>query len=346
MERTSDRRDLDILVVGELNPDIIVSDPDPTPRFGQVERIVGDIRMTIGSSSAIFACGCARLGLRVAFVGVVGDDPFGRYMLQALAERGIETDACVVRSDRPTGATVVLSGPDDRAILTSLGTATDATDDLVADALLRRARHLHVGSWFLQAALRPRAAALFRRAGAAGLSTSLDCNWDPTEAWGRDIDAVLAETDLFFPNAEEARRLTGLSDDAAAALELARRSGGRAAVAVKRGTAGALIGWIEGGPDGTDRLVTTRAIPAAVVDTTGAGDAFDAGFVAGRLAGDDLADALRFAVACGSLSTRAIGGTEGQPTRAEAEAAVAAALETLEAREAFGEHEDSPGGGR
>ncbi len=78
-------RDIDILVVGEINPDIVVTDADPVPVFGQVERAVRSITMTVGSSSAIFACGAARLGLRVAFHGVVGDDPFGRFMLEELA---------------------------------------------------------------------------------------------------------------------------------------------------------------------------------------------------------------------------------------------------------------------
>ena len=78
----------------------MVADPDPVPVFGEVERLVGSIRLTVGSSSAIFACGAARLGLRVAFAGVVGDDAFGRFMLDELASRGIDIDG-VRRSTRP-----------------------------------------------------------------------------------------------------------------------------------------------------------------------------------------------------------------------------------------------------
>ena len=89
-------REFDLLVAGELNPDIVVSGGDVEPAFGQVERLVDGIALTVGSSSAITACAAARLGLRVAFVGVVGDDTFGRWMLEALAGRGVDVGACRV----------------------------------------------------------------------------------------------------------------------------------------------------------------------------------------------------------------------------------------------------------
>src|ERR1035437_5591262 len=89
-------RDIDILVIGEINPDIVVADPNPVPVFGEVERVVQSIHMTVGSSSAIFACAAARLGVRVAYFGVVGDDSLGRFMLDALRVRGIDVSTCVV----------------------------------------------------------------------------------------------------------------------------------------------------------------------------------------------------------------------------------------------------------
>lgn len=112
---TARQRDIDVLVVGEINPDVVVSDPDPRPVFDQAERIVEAIRLSIGSSSAITACGIARLGLRVAMVGVVGDDALGRFMLDALDARGVDVSACRVDPDRPTGASVILGNGADRA---------------------------------------------------------------------------------------------------------------------------------------------------------------------------------------------------------------------------------------
>src|SRR5215217_2912592 len=115
----SDKR-FDLVVVGEINPDLILRG-DVTPAFGQVEQIVEDAALTIGSSSAIFACGAARLGLRVAFVGKIGDDVFGRFMRQQLAERGVDITGIVVDPAIRTGLSVILSRGVDRAILTYSG---------------------------------------------------------------------------------------------------------------------------------------------------------------------------------------------------------------------------------
>ena len=90
---TAERR-FDLLVAGELNPDILIVDPTSGPAFGQVETIVDAIFLAIGSSSAIAACGAARLGLRTALVGVVGEDPFGYFMLRALEDAGIDVSGC------------------------------------------------------------------------------------------------------------------------------------------------------------------------------------------------------------------------------------------------------------
>ena len=304
-------RDLDLLVVGELNADIVVTDPDPVPAFGQAERLVRDVRLTLGSSSAITACGAARLGLRVAMVGVVGDDPLGRFVLDALTARGVDTSACRVAAGRPTGASVILGNGTDRAILTALGTISDTRATDVPGTLLRRARHVHVGSLFLQPGLGTDVPGLFRAARAGGATTSLDPNWDPSGAWDGGFAAALAQTDVVLPNDGEAVRLTGAADAETAARTLAGDS--RIAV-VKLGAAGAVAAE-------RDRpIVRVAARPIDAVDTTGAGDSFDAGFLAARLDGRPVDDALAYAVACGSLSTRAPGGTDGQATRDEVEA--------------------------
>ena len=287
-------RDIDLLVVGEINPDVVVSDPDPRPVFGQAERIVDAIRLSIGSSSAITACGAARLGLRVSMVGVVGDDALGRFMLEALAARGVDVSACRVDPDRPTGASVILGNGTDRAILTATGTIADARASDVPAALLARARHLHVGSYFLQPSLAADVPALFRAARAAGLTTSLDPNWDPSGAWDGGFAAAAAEADVLLPNAVEASRLTGIDDVTVAARSLADGDGARIrTVVVKLGPAGAL----GVGPGGA--LERVSALPVTPVDTTGAGDSFDAGFLAAWLDGRPLVDALRRASPAG-----------------------------------------------
>jgi sugar/nucleoside kinase (ribokinase family) len=302
---------LDLLVVGDCNPDLVLRGEEIEPTFGQVERIVDDAELTIGGSGAIAACGAARLGLRTALASVVGDDLFGRFMLGALAERGVDVSGVVVRAGARTGVTVVLVCGPDRAMLTSLGTIVELTTELVDRDLLHAARHVHVSSYFLHDGLRPGLGDLLREARRAGLSTSVDPNWDPGEEWdGRLLD-LLGETTVLFVNAEEAKHIAGGGDTEDAARMLSRD--GAVLVVVKLGAEGALAV-----ADG--RVVRSPAAAVDEVDAVGAGDSFDAGFLAAHLAGRPLEKALRLANACGALSMRAAGGTAAQPTLAEASA--------------------------
>jgi sugar/nucleoside kinase (ribokinase family) len=299
--------ELDLLVLGDANPDLLMTG-DVVPTFGQAEHVVDAARFLIGGSGAIAACGAARLGLRTAFAGAVGDDVFGRFMLDALSKRGVDTSGCVVTDAAPTGISVILSRGDDRAILTSTGAMRRLRADVIDAALLARARHVHVSSFFLLRELASDLPTLFGRVHADGATTSIDPNWDPSGAWDGGLLELLRATDVFLPNSAEARALTGLDDIDIAAQALAERG---AVVVVKFGEGGGLA--ISG-----DEVVRRESIATEVVDTTGAGDSFDAGFLAGRLAGWPLERSLALAVACGSLSTRAEGGTAAQPTLDEA----------------------------
>ena len=296
----------DILVAGEINPDLILSG-NVTPEFGQVEKLVDSAVLTVGSSSAIFACEAARLGLKVAFVGVCGVDIFGRFMLDEMSKRGVDVSNIVIIPGGQTGLSIILAQGADRAILTYPGlipalTATEVTNDL-----LRRSRHLHIASYFLQTALQPGLPDLFARAHALGLTTSLDTNWDPSGEW-RGFDELLCRVDVFLPNENEALALTGTKEIESAIQRLGESC---KVVAIKLGADGAIAR--RGGEN-----ARAPAIPVEVVDTVGAGDTFDAGFLFGWLNGWSLEKTLSLAVVCGSLSARAAGGTSAQPTLDEA----------------------------
>ncbi|MGZ9166669.1 MAG: carbohydrate kinase family protein, partial [Anaerolineales bacterium] len=114
----------DVLVAGEINPDLILTG-NVNPEFGQVEKLVASYTLAVGSSSAIFACGAARLGLRVAFIGLCGDDVFGRFMLDELQERNVDVSNVIIRPDGRTGLSVILNQDADRAILTHSGLIAD-----------------------------------------------------------------------------------------------------------------------------------------------------------------------------------------------------------------------------
>ena len=296
----------DLIVAGEINPDLILTG-DVLPEFGQVEKLVDSAALTIGSSSAIFACGAARLGLSVAFVGVCGDDVFGRFMLAEMQKRDVDVSNVLIRENGQTGISVILNRGSDRAILTHPGLIAAIRAEDVTDDLLRQARHLHIASYFMQTALQPGLPDLFRQARVLGLTTSLDTNYDPAEKW-TGFDELLSVTNVFLPNEKEALSLSGEVNVDVAADRLGSKV---EALAIKLGAAGAL------GISGTQK-VRVASIPAKVVDTVGAGDSFDAGFLYGYLHNWRLEQTLRLACVCGALSTQKAGGTGSQPTLAEA----------------------------
>ncbi len=308
--------DIDLLVIGDAVPDVVVAGLPGPPPFRQTEQLVQAGTLTVGGSSAIVACGGARLGLRVAFVGTVGDDAGGRFMLDELAARGVDTSGCTVVSGGVTGLTVhlVLGGAGrDRSMLTALGCVADLEPRMVPRSLVERARHLHVGSFFLLPKLAPGLPGLFAEARSAGRATSLDSQGDWSGRWRGGLHETLRATDVFLPNRDEAFAAAGTRDLDHALARLARLG---PLPVVKLGADGAIA--LDAGQE--VRVAAPRARP---VDTIGAGDSFDAGFLYGRLHGWPTLDCLELAVTCGSLSTAAAGGVAAQPTLAEARVAMA-----------------------
>jgi sugar/nucleoside kinase (ribokinase family) len=292
----------DLLVLGDANPDVIVGPLTEPLAFGQHEQLVDAGVLTPGGSAAIMACGAARLGLSVAFAGRVGDDDAGRFMRNAFASRGVNTDALHTDPDLPTPLTVIVTRGGDRAMLTASGALTATTGADVPAAVLTSCRHVHVSSYFLMPALANELPGLLSLARRHGATTSLDTNDDPAGKW--DVGTVLDEVDILLPNAQEAMRLSGAGSLTAAAEILAARG---PLVAVKDGAAGAIC-------QKGNILLRTNGIRVSPVDTVGAGDSFDAGFVAAKLRGMTDQQALDVAAACGGLSTMAAGGTTSQPT--------------------------------
>ncbi len=299
----------DIVVLGDANPDLVLSGDHVEPAFGQAERLVEGAELVIGGSGAIFACGAARLGMRVAFAAVVGDDIFGRFMCEELDARGVDTSGLTMLPDRASGLTVVLSGRNDRAMLTFPGTIGELRRSLIDADLLRRTRHVHVSSYYLQRSLIPELPALFREARAGVATTSVDPNWDPSGLWDDGLLALMPEIDVFLPNEMEALSLARISTIEDAIVRL--RTAGAGTVVVKAADRGVV------GVQAND-VVDVPAFPLRIADSTGAGDSFDAGFLAAFLNGETLRRCMEIGNACGGLSTQAIGGTASQATMVEA----------------------------
>ena len=298
-----------ILVVGELNVDIIAVGLDSTPKLG-TEVLARDCELRLGSASAIFAVGLAKLGCRVTFVSHVGQDSFGDFCLQSLSGNGVSTTNVQRKRTEKTGVTISLSNERDRALVTYPGAIATFTASDLNVTLMKRHQHLHLTSYYLQEALKPAFPAILSEAKANGLTTSFDPNADPSATWGKSIKRVLRNTDVLFVNQREASELTRLTKTSDALKALGQlvpcaviKLGEKGAVAIQNGN-----------------LVKDRGFEINAVDTTGAGDSFDAGFMWAHLRGGSLHECLRVANACGALSALQVGGTSGQPAEPQLKA--------------------------
>lgn len=309
---------LPVVVVGDANVDLVLRG-DVVPRFGQAEQLADSGDLVLGGSASIAASGVARLGVPTALVARVGADTFGRFTLDALRGYGVDVADVQTADAEPTGLSVILSTPEDRAILTvpgTIATLTGARVSEVLDARSPRPGVVHVASYFLQPGLAAALPGVLARARAQGWTTSLDTNWDPDEEWS-GLDQVLPHLDLLLPNRNELRAIASALgesahlDDVALATRVARR-GPR--VVVKDGADGGWSVAVYG------EVVRAPGVAVDVVDTTGAGDSFDAGYLAALAHGvQEEPTRLRWATVAGSLSTLGSGGTGRQATRAELE---------------------------
>ena len=290
----------DLLVLGEVNLDLVVDCGSAEIAFGQVETLVDDATLTLGSSGCITAAAAAAQGCRVAIAGVVGDDAMGAMARRRLDELGVDTTGLVTRAGLRTGITVVLNRPGgDRAMLTYPGAMTALTGDLVDPSLLAAARHLHVSSPFLQTSLQPDLHDLLGGARSRGATTSIDPGWDPADDWSV-VRTLMDVTDYLLPNGAECLRLAATHGDLGSAARALAAQG--PTVVVKLGADGGILV--------NERETISVAAHAVVpVDTTGAGDNFDAGFLVGLVERVAPEETLARAVAAGSIAVGGVGGT-------------------------------------
>lgn len=291
---------LDVCVVGEINLDIILYGL-PKELVLDRELLAKSAALTLGSSSAICAHNLAALGSKVGFVSKVGEDALGRMALERLAAARVEVTRVKQGTSKTlTGLTIALPHGQQRYILTFPGTMFEMQYSDIDMMYVKSARHLHVSSFFLHRALRPRMLDLFRQAKDAGLSTSLDTNDDPEDAWGRDLLDVLKYVDIFLPNDREAKKIARTTDLSQALNILA---GLAKIVVVKRGSSAAIC------RSGSEQISLSPP-SVQVVDDIGAGDSFAAGFLHMYLKGGSLEDCLTLGTLAGAYSTTKEGGTE------------------------------------
>lgn len=289
----------DVVVIGELNVDLILNQIDQFPVVGK-EVLSRNMNLTLGSSSAIFASNLSTLDIKTSFVGKVGQDNFGDLVITSLSSRGVDTTNIIRDDVHQTGATIVLNFGEDRAMVTYPGAMEHLRLEDVQEQVLQRARHLHMSSVFLQSGLTSNLEALFKKAKDLGLTTSIDPQWDPAEDWAINLEKLLPYVDVFMPNTAELMAFTN-SGDLQEGIERLKPYANT--LVVKNGSAGA-YGW-QG-----ERLVHQPAfLNKQVVDSIGAGDSFDAGFISKYIQRKPLQECLEFGALCGAVNTTRSGGT-------------------------------------
>ena len=289
----------DVLVVGELNVDLILDKIEKFPEVGK-EVLAGKMTLTLGSSSAIFASNISSLGARVAFIGKIGKDKFGEVVLESLQKKKVDISMIKVDVNLSTGATVVLNVGEDRANTTYPGVMDYLTVNDISEVDLNKAKHLHFSSYFLQPGMWNSLGELFRKAKKLGLTTSFDMQWDPQETWKLDMSDILPGVDIFLPNEKELMFLTGKEklDDAIDLIKAYTNI-----LVVKRGNKGSIVHF-------NDSLTDLPPfLNDQVVDSIGAGDSFNAGFIYKFINGCTIAECQKFGNLTGAVSTTAAGGT-------------------------------------
>jgi sugar/nucleoside kinase (ribokinase family) len=290
----------DVTIAGEINLDLILyglAKEIPVER----EVLATGFEVTLGSSSAILAHNLATLGMATGFITRVGRDELGGIALNRLAESGVDLAKVVHTSDgTKTGATILLHHGDQRRILTYPGAMFEMSRaDLDID-YLASSRHFHLSSLFLHRALQADLPKLFQELKSRGLTLSLDTNDDPEDKWDGVLPQLLPYIDILLPNRDELCRIARRSNLEDALAELAPIV---PIIAVKCGNEGAIVQT--GG-----KRVQIPGLHMDPVDTIGAGDSFNAGFLAAWLSGYSVEESAAAGNITGALSTQGIGGTE------------------------------------
>ncbi len=294
---------MDVICLGIFVVDMIGRPIDRFPEAGRL-MVFDELEMHSGGGANNTAITLAKLGVNVGAMGRIGTDTFGDFVLQILDDNRVDTRAMMRDADTNTPATFVSVASDgERSFLHYMGTNRVLSEDDVDLDLIRSCKILHVaGSLVMPRLDGEPTARILRQAKEAGLLTSLDTVWDMSGNWLDTLEPCLPYVDIFLPSIEEAEQLTGLDSPPDIANFL--MDYGIQTVGLKMGKHGSYV------RTGTEEI-HVPAYAVDVVDTTGAGDAYVAGFLAGIVMGWDLKRTCQLASAAGATCVTAIGTTAG-----------------------------------
>ena len=294
-------RHMDVLVYGDINIDLVVPGVSVLPAPGR-EEFVPRMETYVGGGAALFALGLGKLSVDVAFKGTVGDDLYGDFIHSYLKRNGVDTSLLCTDTTYGTGISISFTNEKDRCFLSSYGTNILVDLDQMTEEEIACAGHLHLTGY--QGSLNhAKYERILNRLEGTKTTVSMDVGWDSSEEWSEEIIKLLPKLDVFFMNEEEVIHYTRCSDP----IKGIRRFGEYGNIVVgKLGSKGSVV-YQKG------ELISLEPYQVEAVDTTGAGDSFNAGFIYGFLKKEPLLSCLCYGNACGAMSVTAFGGNTAFP---------------------------------
>ena len=293
-----------VAVIGEFFVDQVFSGFTVLPKMGE-EAFARSYRREVGGGAATTACALAKLGVKVTVFGAVGSED-GPWVFNRLKSFGVDCSGLQCEPGEPTGVTVSVSTREDRSFFTYYG-ANERLNRILQDPETERqlsaTKHVHFAC-----ALDPDTDASMLAAIGRTARTSIDVQSHISWLTHPESLNILRRCDVFFPNEREGGWISSEVKPHDILQNLRRR--GLRGVGLKLGGRGAALLWRR-------RQYLADPYPVETVDTTGAGDCFNAGFIFAWLRGDNAQRCLEVANICGALSTREMGGIEGFPSLAE-----------------------------
>ncbi len=298
----------DVFVYGDINIDLVVKDVERLPNPGE-EEFVEEMGTFIGGGAALFTMGLAKLGIRTVFQGCVGNDMYGTFIHRELQNLGVD-DSLLEQSDSEnTGISISFTTKRDRCFVSYLGTNSRIDLSRIDCKQLAQARHIHVTGYRGEENHETYLTNLRKYKEVSDLSISFDVGWDDTGVWSPRIQELFPYIDILFMNESEALNYSR-KESIDEALEFLSQ-GDRIAV-IKCGKKGAVAKC-------QSKVYEKAAYSVICIDTTGAGDSFNAGFIASYLEGNTIERCLEYGNACGAFCVTALGGNQGFPRKSELE---------------------------
>lgn len=303
----------DVITVGDVFVDLVMTGFPAWPQPGE-ESFAAELHREIGGGAAITACGLARLGVETEMLAMIGSDSNeSQWFIERLKKSGVSPNLICHHATEPTGTTVSISTAQDRTFFTYTGANRGLEELLKQDEIRRelcRARHIHFACPISHRLF----GELIEILHDADCRVSIDVGWQ-IEWLAKCLNdkasfQAFRQIDLFLPNEREAEFMTGESEPEAMLRKFAEI--GLSRVALKLGEQGSMALW-EG------EILSCPPLSVTPVDTTGAGDCFDAGLIFGWLENQKPQDCLQLANICGALSTTRLGGIAAFPSRQNVE---------------------------